>query len=159
MAPAERGPTAKTATLSMLHHGEEDGEYVGQDRGNDLTFRRRGHKVIEHRMRNGRGVNDFSLVEGGRWKVGRELKFKSEVEERPWPFELTSTFHFNFNWCRGGLMLVGFTCLLVITAAAQETGWKADLAKMGFEVPVEELEKGEIVCAIVTGKQIGRAHV
>ena len=31
MAPAERGPTAKTTTLSMLHHGEEDGEDVGED--------------------------------------------------------------------------------------------------------------------------------
>ena len=27
----------------------------------------------------------------------------------------------------------------------QETGWKADLKRMGFEVPVEQLEKGEIV--------------
>jgi hypothetical protein len=96
-------------------------------------------------MTNSRGVNDFSMVEGGRWKAGEEFKFKSEVEERPWPFELTSTFHFNFNWCRGGLMLVGFTCLLVMTAAAQETGWKEDLKRMGFEVPIEELEKGEIV--------------
>jgi len=26
----------------------------------------------------------------------------------------------------------------------QESGWKADLKRMGFEVPVEELEKGEI---------------
>jgi len=26
-----------------------------------------------------------------------------------------------------------------------EAGWKADLKRMGFEVPVEELEKGEIV--------------
>lgn len=30
-------------------------------------------------------------------------------------------------------------------AAGQETGWKADLKRMGFEAPVEELEKGEIV--------------
>ena len=29
--------------------------------------------------------------------------------------------------------------------AGQEAGWKADLKRMGFEVPVEELEKGEIV--------------
>ena len=27
----------------------------------------------------------------------------------------------------------------------QESGWKADLKRMGFEIPVEELEKGEIV--------------
>ena len=27
----ERGPTAKTVTLSMLHHGVEDGEDVGED--------------------------------------------------------------------------------------------------------------------------------
>jgi hypothetical protein len=27
----------------------------------------------------------------------------------------------------------------------QESGWKADLKRMGFDVPVEELEKGEIV--------------
>jgi hypothetical protein len=39
-------------------------------------------------------------------------------------------------------MLVGFW---VGVAAAQETGWKADLERMGLEVPVEELEKGEIV--------------
>ena len=30
-------------------------------------------------------------------------------------------------------------------AAAQETGWKADLARMGLEVPIQELERGEIV--------------
>jgi len=30
----ERGPTAKTATLFMLHHGVEDGEDVGEDGGN-----------------------------------------------------------------------------------------------------------------------------
>jgi len=34
---------------------------------------------------------------------------------------------------------------VVSLGAAQETGWKADLARMGFEVPMEELEKGEIV--------------
>ena len=35
--------------------------------------------------------------------------------------------------------------MMVSLAAAQETGWRADLARMGFEVPIEELEKGEIV--------------
>ena len=30
-------------------------------------------------------------------------------------------------------------------SAGPETGWKADLKRMGFQVPVEELEKGEIV--------------
>ncbi|MEY2851692.1 MAG: hypothetical protein RL549_391 [Verrucomicrobiota bacterium] len=34
---------------------------------------------------------------------------------------------------------------VVSLGAAQEAGWKADLARMGFEVPMEELEKGEIV--------------
>ena len=34
---------------------------------------------------------------------------------------------------------------MVSLSAAQETGWKADLKRMGFEVPIEELEKGEIV--------------
>ncbi len=34
---------------------------------------------------------------------------------------------------------------MVSLSAAQETGWKADLARMELEVPIEELEKGEIV--------------
>ena len=49
-----------------------------------------------------------------------------------------------------------FRCLLMLgllagvrvrgqEAAGTEAGWKADLKRMGFEVPVEELEKGEIV--------------
>ena len=38
MAPAERGPTAKTATLSMLHHGVEDGDDVGEAQMRDLII-------------------------------------------------------------------------------------------------------------------------
>jgi len=34
---------------------------------------------------------------------------------------------------------------MVGPSAAQEAGWKEDLKRMGFEVPVEEIEKGEIV--------------
>lgn len=34
---------------------------------------------------------------------------------------------------------------IVSLAAAQEGEWKADLERMGFEVPIEELERGEIV--------------
>jgi hypothetical protein len=41
-------------------------------------------------------------------------------------------------WVAGWLALVSL-------AAAQEGGWKADLERMGFEVPIEELERGEIV--------------
>ena len=45
--------------------------------------------------------------------------------------------------------VVGVLAFLVLGmvswSAAQEGGWKEDLGRMGFEVPVEELEKGEIV--------------
>ena len=34
---------------------------------------------------------------------------------------------------------------MVSLAATQEAGWKEDLARMGFEVPIDELEKGEVV--------------
>jgi len=37
----------------------------------------------------------------------------------------------------------GWAC--VPDSVGQETGWKADLKRMGFEVPVEELEKGDMV--------------
>ena len=80
MAPAERGPTAKTATLSMLHHGEEDGEYVGQDRGNGRKEGDEGAVMlglfapyirIKMRIR-------FS----GRWKAGGGRRLQDEgVEE------------------------------------------------------------------------------
>ena len=40
----------------------------------DLTFRCRSHKVIEYPMTNSRRVNDFSMVEGGRRKVGLRLR-------------------------------------------------------------------------------------
>lgn len=43
-----------------------------------------------------------------------------------------------------GSFMAGYLAL-VSPAAAQEAGWKADLERMGFEVPIEELEKGEIV--------------
>ena len=46
---------------------------------------------------------------------------------------------------RAGLLAVLYLGMVSL-CVAQETGWKADLKRMGFdEVPVEELEKGEIV--------------
>ena len=91
---------------------------------NDLTFRCRGHKVIGYRMTNRRGVNVLGLVQKGRWKAGRG-KFG------------------DCRWKMGGWVAV----LLVAAslAVAQEAGWKTDLEKLGFEVPIEDLEKGEIV--------------
>ena len=66
MAPAERGPTAKTATLSMLHHGEEDGEYVGQDRGNG---RKEGDEGAIRLIACGIRIK-MKIKFGGRWKAG-----------------------------------------------------------------------------------------
>jgi len=42
----------------------------------------------------------------------------------------------------------GWVAVLLVAASlavAQEAGWKTDLEKLGFEVPIEDLEKGEIV--------------
>jgi hypothetical protein len=93
------------------------------------------------------GVNDFSKVEGGRWKAGgivnvnvlRE-QVRLRIEPTPFPF-----FHLPSSMRRVIGALVFSVFGIVSLSAAQETGWKADLAKMGFEVPIEELEKGEIV--------------
>ena len=46
------------------------------------------------------------------------------------------------------LLGLGLICGTVSQAqepAGQESGWKSDLQRMGFQVPIEELEKGEIV--------------
>ena len=45
----------------------------------DLTFRRRGHKVIENRMANRRGVNVLGFVQRGRWKAE-----SGEIGDRRW---------------------------------------------------------------------------
>jgi len=101
-------------------------------------------------MTNRRGVNVLAKVERGEWKAGREfkLKFKSEVEatRRVVHAKFPLTFHFNLNWRGGWFALVLLSAPIFGTAVAQEGGWKEDLKRMGFdEVPIEEMEKGEIV--------------
>ena len=121
---------------------------------NDLTFRRRSHKVIDHRMTKSRGVNDFSVVEGGRsrveggrWKVERVVNVKVLRERLGARIRLTPSaiFHLPSSVRRVMGALVFVVLGMVNGSAAQETGWKEDLTRMGLEVPIEELEKGEIV--------------
>ena len=85
------------------------------------------------------GVNDFSKVEGGRWKAGGPGSecLVAGGEFCPTRNEQPVTRHGRV------VLLVGWMLFgsWVGGAAAQETGWKADLARMGFEVPIEELER------------------
>lgn len=90
-----------------------------------------------------RGVNDFSLVEGGRWKAGRSRSeyLVSGGELCPTRNEQSVTRHLRVVLAVGWMLFGSW----VGGVAAEETGWKADCERMGFEVPIEELEKGEIV--------------
>ena len=49
---------------------------------------------------------------------------------------------FRVNVVRWGAIFLGCG---VFSVSAQENGWKADLSRMGFTAPIEELEKGEII--------------
>jgi len=89
------------------------------------------------------GTQPRDVVEGGRWKAGGT---GSECLVAGGEFCLTRN---EQPVTRHGrvVLLVGWMLFgsWVGGVAAQETGWKADLARMGLEVPIEELEKGEIV--------------
>lgn len=87
-------------------------------------------------------VNDFSLGEGARRKAGG-FDFGFWISDLGFPLSPISYFLSSARRGVGGLFLVYLG--MVSLSAAQETGWKADLARMGLEVPIAELEKGEIV--------------
>gem|GEM_PF-854332 len=89
------------------------------------------------------GIQALSEVEGGRWKAGGSGseclvaggELYSTRNERP------VTRHGRVVLAVGWILFGSW----VGGVAAQETGWKTDLEKLGFEVPMEALEKGEIV--------------
>jgi hypothetical protein len=91
-------------------------------------------------MTNRRGVNDFGMVESLKWKAGLDANVNVLGERMGIKVEQTLS---SARRVVPGLAAVFL--IMVSLGAAQETGWRADLARMGFEVPIEELEKGEIV--------------
>ncbi|NBR63323.1 MAG: hypothetical protein EBS49_04635 [Verrucomicrobia bacterium] len=77
------------------------------------------------------GNSEKAKIGDRRWKTGR---FLSPISQLPSPARRMAG-----CWMAVLLVAVGM-------AAAQEGGWKEDLKRMGFdEVPIGEMEKGEIV--------------
>ncbi|NBS54573.1 hypothetical protein EBT23_03260 [bacterium] len=93
-------------------------------------------------MKNRLGVNGLRITDFG-WRIWHLAR----IEDRRWKMggDRSPLSHFPSSaW----LMAAGWVAFLLVAvslAGAQEGGWKEDLKRMGFEVPVEELEKGEIV--------------
>ena len=121
--------------------------------GDDLTFRGGGHLLVVYPMKNcfevkalrnskfeirnsekGKGFSHLGVRDGGKLRISE------------FGISLSAIFYLLSSARRGIAGSVAVLLAMVSVAAAQEGGWKEDLKRMGFdEVPIEEMEKGEVV--------------